>query len=335
MIKRPTVLVLGAGASWPFGYPTGLELKDRITEDIMTTPGNIPVLTNLGHSREVLNWFREGLLRSGRTSVDVFLATRPDFMDVGKAAIALALLPIEQSDQLFAVWPRVRRREIRGEPDHKGQPNAMRANGNWYELLFNAMVDDDLRLEAAPENKVSIVTFNYDRSLEHYLMTALMNTYGKSESVVAEVLNRINIVHVHGSLGKLPWQPGDAALTVAYATQTGPDQIKVAASCIKVLPEGQRDSDEFKRAQDLIQKADRVHFLGFGFNRTNIDRLGLLALPQKPGGLGATRRGLSYETRLMLYSAKYFSHAFRDYKTEPDKQEDVYSYLHSHVTLCD
>ena len=40
MIKRPTVLVLGAGASAPFGFPSGRELRDKITT--LVTTGRLP-----------------------------------------------------------------------------------------------------------------------------------------------------------------------------------------------------------------------------------------------------------------------------------------------------
>jgi len=32
MITKPTVLVIGAGASKPYGFPTGQELRDYILE---------------------------------------------------------------------------------------------------------------------------------------------------------------------------------------------------------------------------------------------------------------------------------------------------------------
>ena len=291
------------------------------------------IMKDLGYDPSFISSFRQAILRSGRPSIDVFLATRPDFMDIGKAAIALALLPIEQKDHLFHIWPRARLGMVSGSPDERGQPHAKKSHGHWYELLFNAMVDDDLPLQDVRNNKVSIVTFNYDRSLEHYLMNALMNTFNRAEVDVAQVLNKIEIIHVHGALGKLPWQPGDGSTSVQYGIATNPSQIKVASSCIKVLREGQNDGPEFTRARQLLRDARRVHFLGFGFNKTNIERLGISAIPSPPA-VGATGRGLSHETLSMLHSIPFFGSCFGPLGRVPTHDEDVYSYLHDHVALC-
>jgi len=46
MISKPTVLILGAGASQPYGYPTGKKLKSGIVEEIMS--GKINKFSQIG-----------------------------------------------------------------------------------------------------------------------------------------------------------------------------------------------------------------------------------------------------------------------------------------------
>ena len=132
--------------------------------------------------------FCDALLLSGTESVDAFLEHRSDYLGVGKAAIAWALIPYERLRYLFESWTR-----------------PSRDQADWYQYLFSRM-SSDTPFEKFGENKLSIVTFNYDRSLEMYLVTALENSYDKRRDEAVNVLAQIPVIHVHGQLGALPWQ---------------------------------------------------------------------------------------------------------------------------------
>jgi hypothetical protein len=80
------------------------------------------------------------------------------------------------------------------------------AGEDWYTYLI-ARMTDGTPFEEFGSNQVSFVTFNYDRSLEHYLATTLRFRSGKPIQEVAEALKRIPVIHVHGNLGALPWPP--------------------------------------------------------------------------------------------------------------------------------
>ena len=139
MINTPTVLILGAGASAPYGFPLGRGLRDLVC-DISGTIAAV-VAAAVGQDVEQVEEFVTTLRHSGYTSVDWFLEDRTEFISVGKAAIAAALIPLEQSERLF--------------PPHA--PVA-----HWYESLLNTL---DTPQGAFAENQLSIITFNYDRSL--------------------------------------------------------------------------------------------------------------------------------------------------------------------------
>ena len=95
MITTPTVLVLGAGASVPYGFPSGLELLEQIN-------GNLEYLNHswwniierLEVTREEVSYFLQELLFSGQPSVDAFLEHRSEFLKVGKLVIALAIFRV-------------------------------------------------------------------------------------------------------------------------------------------------------------------------------------------------------------------------------------------------
>src|SRR5215211_8988152 len=103
MISRPTVLVLGAGASAPFGFPTGLRLSERIVRDLQVGhPGYNALQEYCGFDETEITRFRLAFFRSGRNSVDAFLEHREDLLGVGKAAIAVGLIGFENEGRLFA-----------------------------------------------------------------------------------------------------------------------------------------------------------------------------------------------------------------------------------------
>ncbi len=156
----------------PFGFPSGEGLvadilatlkeedsaaafMDRTTGTV-TTPRNIlaRALGNLG-SEDHIDWFCKTLFMSGLRSIDAFLEHHPQFLKVGKMAIASVLVPREDEQELQGF-----------------------ATSDWYGLLFNYL---HTKFEEFGEN-LTVLTYNYDRSLEHFLLTSLRYSYQGMEN---------------------------------------------------------------------------------------------------------------------------------------------------------
>jgi len=257
MITNKTVFILGAGASQPFGYPTGRELRDNILTNLMSPhqANNIcwknryDRFSKLGFTEKDISKFRDEFSRSTLYSIDAFLENRPDFNEIGKIAIADTLIPYEDEGRLFAT------------------------EKNWYSYLFNRMIPG-CTFEKFAENKIAFITFNYDRSLEHYLYNALKNTYDKQISEVTKALNAIEILHVYGQLSFLPWQDTGGQAYEGKRAEN-PDYLKQSANMIRIVHENvDVNSDNvFVRAHKLLREAKNIFFLGFGYYETNLDRL--------------------------------------------------------------
>jgi hypothetical protein len=241
MINKPTTLILGAGASAPFGFPTGNELKQKVL-----ALDNTHVQFGLFPQIHVES-FKRALSKSGKTSVDAFLEHRPEFIDIGKRAIAIILIEFENEDGLFS---------------HN--------ENNWYEYLFNQL---NTKFDDFDKNKLSILTFNYDRSLEHYLYTCLLNAYGKSVDECAKKLRSIPIVHLHGDLGELPYLFGTNSMR-PYSTKLSDGTVGIASQRIKIIHEGMANDPQFAQAQKILSESQHICFLGFGYHHLNIKRLG-------------------------------------------------------------
>ena len=247
MITKPTVLILGAGASNPYGYPTGKQLKKTILEELANPSSRMVSIFSYQAFRERdIQSFRKALLRSGQASIDAFLEHQPRFMGMGKLAITVALAAKENTDGMFVT-------------------------GDWYEHLFRAL---DARPEEFNKNRLSIVTFNYDRSIETFLVNSLKYSYDKTVDAAAEVLSSIPIIHLHGQIGNLPWQ--DKETFRGYGDTDDDYQIKLSSDGIKIIHEADAAKDEaFISARKLIKDAEQIYFLGFGYHPDNIARLGI------------------------------------------------------------
>jgi len=74
---------------------------------------------------------------------------------------------------------------------HEINKKLFSAKKNWLDYLRNEL---DATFDDFGKNKLSIITFNYDRTVEQYLFTVLKNTYGRSDGECVEQLNKIVMV---------------------------------------------------------------------------------------------------------------------------------------------
>jgi len=318
VIEQKTVLVLGAGASAPFGFPTGQGLKDLVCEKTLRLPGSVQLLCRLGFKTDIITRFRTALQNSGRSSVDAFLEYRDEFLEIGKTSIAAILLPYETTGGLFRAWT------------VKRTKSELPQEGNWYDLLFGVL-SDGIPFDEFDKHKLYIITFNYDRSIEHYLFTSLKNSYDKADEECGEKLRKIKIIHVHGSLGPLDWQTRPADLpSVPYDSGTDPKVVKLAAQNIKIIHEGVADTPEFTQARNILLNSKRVFFLGFGFHPANMKRLEIGTIQKKHLNVKGTSMGLSYARRENFFRLIPELKPIQDSVLFP---EDVYTFLHEHVSF--
>lgn len=248
MINKQTVLVLGAGASTNYGFPTGRELKNRILDQ-----NNWHKHAGLfGHWADEVGWFTEAFRGSGIYSVDKFLSYNSKFEAIGKVAIASVLIQCESLEYLVP------------------QPGEL---DPWYQYLWNCLLTDK---ENFKKNKLTIVTFNYDRSLEQYLFQTIRNTFGVTEDEARILLNCIPIIHVYGDLGKLgerstkkgsrPYHhPAD---DLAFA-----EEIGIAKERLRIVGQRTESDVQLSTLHSIITSAERICFLGFGFDESNIELL--------------------------------------------------------------
>jgi len=254
LIHKPTVLVLGAGASAPYGYELGKGLVGRILELTAPNLGALWSVLTHGYQGEHLYEFCKSLAKSKPASIDDFLEANEEFRELGRVCITAALT---------VFGPR------QDEPE--------RRELDWLEFLWWRLHNDAPTSAKFATNRLKIITYNYDTSFERYFANVLSGFYPdvRKGSLSADAFRDsvLPTVHIHGSLG--PFLDEVRSL----ANPLDRNQItwyQRAARTIRILSEGEH-AVEYNLARAWIREADVIYFLGFGYHQTNTQRLGLRA----------------------------------------------------------
>jgi hypothetical protein len=290
MINEKIVFILGAGASEAYGYPLGPKLVKKIgnalAEKNDKTREIAKALSAEHSNKQDLDWmeeevvkFRNRLIGSKKSTIDSFLGVKGNesFIDIGKLAIAQALIPCEK----------------------RGKLDSFNDN-NWYRELYKLM---DATFEKFDQNECSFITFNYDRSLDCFLFDAVRNTYGNTnEQECVEKIARLLPVHLYGQLNVFPWQNINEGR--GYEPKCTSFQFKTIAKNIKIVHDnsGAPNSPEFQTAYSLIADAEKIIFMGFGYDETNLKRLDIKLMK------GKTIIGTKYnlDRRIFISAQNYF-----------------------------
>lgn len=244
-----TTLILGAGASAPYKFPTGFEL----TQKILALEGSIELLIYFSDQiSPLVKQFFQSFRMSTATSIDSFVAKNPRYTEVARTAIAMVLMEMEDHEVFF---------------NHT-------INDHWYRYLVNKLCPDSW--DAFDPSRLRIVTFNYDVSLEFFLATAVSHMYGKGAADVIEKLKKLEIVHVYGKLDRPLGTYGQIKTDIDPSdekTEITKRDVKKASAGIHLMGEGRDNDSHLKTIQSIIHSSDQIGILGFGFDAVNVDRI--------------------------------------------------------------
>ncbi|AXU19327.1 hypothetical protein C7W88_10245 [Novosphingobium sp. THN1] len=297
MLRTRTTLIVGAGASAELQFPTNAELLARIIQgydfkransETSTRDGQL-LLRNIYKLAERLNKKvgdvaaaaerLRNACRLGR-SIDTVLEQYdhdPLVVACGKLAITFFMGQAESRSNLKDA-PRVE-----GELPLQGKIAEY-----WIYQLGQLITSGVPRSKIGQTlEQLTIINFNYDRSVEHFLPYALVMAYGielkEAQQVIAE---KLDIVHPHGSIGRLPWQKGEAPQAEWGVEQ--PWNIHAIAAQLKSLNERSTDRNALRDIRLSVASAKRLVFLGFGFQPQNVDLLFENTLSHNPEVLIST-----------------------------------------------
>jgi hypothetical protein len=191
MFNKPTVFIVGAGASAECGLPTGSQLKDRIRvglgfqfEGGQLRNGDGALLQLLrGRFSQVNPYIKAGRELSETIttfpSIDEALhwwKARPEIVELGKLAIAHYILDAE------------RRSPLAGK-------QRLAASDTWLATFISMALSglEQREVSRAFEN-VTIINFNYDRTIETYLYSALQRRGGISSEEAKHCVTELKVI---------------------------------------------------------------------------------------------------------------------------------------------
>jgi hypothetical protein len=241
MILAPTTFVIGAGASCPYGLPTGPELCEKARRLNHESDIYQLILSCSSIPADALNGFLEDLRRHPADSIDGFLETRQSdarTMQFGRYVIAALMGDL-----------------LRSLRDKKPPRDA-----DWLGYVFGRMLRGANTYGDFCRNRVTFVTFNFDTIVENHFFSNINNAYRKDSSDFSPV------IHVHGALPTVPDGP--------MRSKGWIDWLPKAASNINVVLD-EIDKGILDAARTAVLEARVICFLGFAYATPNLERLGL------------------------------------------------------------
>jgi hypothetical protein len=122
-------------------------------------------------------------------------------------------------------------------------------------------------------SKVTMINFNYDRIIEHFIYSELQSKFGVSDHEAKNVILNLKMVRPYGAVGHLPWQGGSS--TVSFGAHLGNDHDKffTFADNIHTYTEQKLEETMRQEIEVAIASARLIVFLGFGFHQQNMEIL--------------------------------------------------------------
>lgn len=280
---KEVVFIIGAGASKEANLPTGNELKSLIADllDIRFAPGRGRIsgderieyaLRTLSKTEPDCNRSIKSFLHEAwhirdalpqAISIDNFIDSQRGnrlLAICGKLAIARAILAAERNSKLYI-------------DTHQGEQSldASRTTNTWYIPFFQILTENCTKEDLEERLKqISLVVFNYDRCMEHFLFHSLKSYYRLDDDESANLVNSIEIYHPYGMVGGLPWS--EEPTKVSFGDEPHPDLLTSISHEIKTFTEGtQGDENLSRNVQECIHSSKKVVFLGFAYHKLNME----------------------------------------------------------------
>ena len=282
-------LIVGAGASRELGLPTGTELKKTILSFLdfrfdlgsRLKSGDYPIFWALqqhvrGSGKQDINDYLRAAHRikdamPQAISIDNFIDTHQGDSRIelcGKLAIVKSILDAERRSLLFV-----------DTSAGRTKMDFARTDATWLNPFFRILTEN-CRASGLKErlSRVTLIVFNYDRCIEHYLHYALQNYYDLGHQEAADLINGMDVYHPYGTVGRLPWQRDTT--NIGFGAELESTQLLSIARQIKTFTEStDPGSSEIAKIRSATRTSKRLLFLGFAFHKLNMQ---LLQSPEKP-----------------------------------------------------
>lgn len=314
VIRTPTVLILGAGASAHYGYPTGEALVRQCHQFARSLNEFLQALLARGRQTSILTTFLKACsdigIEDGRpgkqlkdltdllerfsnrleganpTVIDYFLSKNPELADIGRFIIACCIVRKEVENDLHSFVSSIVQDRLGELAATIGQCEpSEHQRQDWIRFLLEAMTSDANNANDLLLNELTIITFNYDISLEKRLRIGLESLESIwDEKVANTLLSTEMILHIYGSIGgdfdpkqsRSGIWPGSGMSKLIkspkFLDEVDPilaflaEGIDISKSLVTIAPKHDRVAEIASRARRKILEAKKIYILGYGFD---------------------------------------------------------------------
>lgn len=280
MVNKKTVIVVGAGASKEFGLPVGEELITEVKKLLRIRTGyyglseqkllyafkvfgsSYPGAHNLDKmidaSRKIVKALPHAI------SIDNLIDEHrgdKELEKCGKLAITLAILNAERASTIYC------------EPHDGLNLNFEKSKETWLNSLTQ-IIKQNCEFEELSErvSNITLIVFNYDRCIEHYLFYAFQHAYGVSEAEVKNLLKELKIFHPYGKIGDLPWE--EEKDSIPFGSEPNSKELVELSKNLRTFTEGTDSKEsEISLIREEVIGADTTLFLGFAYHKLNLELL--------------------------------------------------------------
>lgn len=271
MFNKPTVIVVGAGASFEYGFPLGAILKDQVAKAAQfrfehghrLTMGSAELLNHIRHhvsgdiSRQNIYTKAGNMLAQAIPSfisIDEalhFVSSSREAVEIGKIAIIENILNAERKSSL-----RFDPRTGRSSLPHDG----------WLSELFSMAVAGLQREDLVDAFKnITFINFNYDRVIEQYLYFALQERTSADAELAEDIVGGLNMLRPYGSIG--PFSP-TMHHPESFGTTAHFDPFKRLSNLATYTEK--KPLHDATAMRNALQGARLVLYLGFGYHASNL-----------------------------------------------------------------
>ena len=261
--SNANIIILGAGSSVPYGFPTGKQLR----KDILNLKNSIEGLQHLqefedsfqlykrintsestlnGFYHKRITEFNDRFKKSILQSIDSYLnrlekTNDPDNVNVGKYLI-------------FEMIKKYERREFNNVGDNQD---------DWIEYLVEKYLKYDDIFNAFKSSPPLIITFNYDNIFEHYIHSYLVYGRNFTDKMAYEFIKNLNILHVHGHTKSYYSKYEETNMSIY--------EIISDLSVIRDEHKVKYESQVSKKIETVLVSTQKIniYFLGYGFDKYN------------------------------------------------------------------
>jgi len=284
MSKKKMLVVVGAGASSEVDLPTGAGLKEEI-ESLLDFELDSYGRLEGGDSliRGALGIEARGP-EDNQVRMDKYVdAAQMIRRNMSSATSIDSFIDDQKDDPLiaycgkFAIVRSILKAEGRSKPYFENRRSSPTVNdksieSTWFNRFQKVLTENCSNKNDLEErfDSLTMVVFNYDRCVEHYLFNFLKSYYPAYDA--AELLSRINIYHPYGQVGHLPWQEKNGSIDFG-AEPKAKDLISLSKEIRTFTEETGSQSSKISDIREQVKTSNIVLFLGFAFHKRNMELL--------------------------------------------------------------